>query len=234
MKQLAGVLIFLFSVLGFSQENKKERIYEFDYFLEYATTGGESLEGTHSFFELINSKDNSYSINLRDKGSDSLLVYFNDYNNLYASGEILKTDLVKQDTLDFKCGYKEHIRDNLITNLRKEQYQFKLNYHKLKDTIIDSKEAVKYAIINERKLKKGKINVDEFIVVEKNDDFKKVNINNYYKLEQWNRSNIKTKGLVAYKFFKMKSSKHKLKDWEVKLIKYSKFKKVLKVNLDCN
>ncbi|WP_034059374.1 hypothetical protein [Lacinutrix jangbogonensis] len=234
MRHIVSLLVLLFSILCFSQEEKKERIYEFDYFLEYSSTGGEGGEGTRKHYKVINSKDNSYSIAISDLTEDSLSVFFNDFENIYANGKILKSDFVKPDTLDFKCGYKTHIRDNLHTTLRKNQYKFKLNYHKLKDTVVNDKAAVKYAVISERKLKRGKIDVEEFLVIEKNKDFKKPNFNNYFHLEQWNNSNIKIEGVVVYKIHKMKSNKYKLKDWEVKLVNYSKFKKVLKVNLDCN
>ncbi|MEJ6792251.1 MAG: hypothetical protein QNK89_05850 [Lacinutrix sp.] len=83
MKQIVCLFILLFSVFTFSQDNKKERIYEFDYFLEYSSTGGEFsansreyLEHTTKYFKLIYYKDNSYTITLSDVGNDSLSVFF--------------------------------------------------------------------------------------------------------------------------------------------------------------
>jgi len=227
----------LFSTLIFSQEIKKEKIYEFDYFLEYSSTGGECFQDTCKYYVLVNSKDNNYSLTFSTYGKDSLYVYFNDYYKAYARGRLLKTDLLKQDTLDFKCGYNKHIRDNFVTKLRKEKNEFTLNYHKIEDTIVNGKNAVKYAIINEKKLKrkrkKGKnIKLNKFILIEKNKAFRKTHLNNYFNLEQWKKSNTNFDGLIIYSFRSMKNSN--LKDWKQKLKNYTKFSKVVKLTLNCD
>ncbi|MEJ6792252.1 MAG: hypothetical protein QNK89_05855 [Lacinutrix sp.] len=162
------------------------------------------------------------------------LFFFSHFNNIYSIGRILKTDFVKSDTLDSKCAYKNHINDNYFIKSQRNQHKFKLNYHKLKDTVVNGKAWVKYGIISERKLKRGKIDLDKFLVIEKNKNFKKPNFDAHLKLEQWNRSKINIQGVVVYKMYKMKSNKFKLKDWEITLENKSPFKKVLKVNLNCD
>ncbi|APX99926.1 hypothetical protein [Lacinutrix venerupis] len=231
MRQLVCVLVFLFSVLSFSQNTKKEKIYEFNYLLEYSSTGGECFDKKCKFFKLINSNDNTYNLTFYNKGKDSFNLYFKDLYNYFSNAEILKTDFVKPDTLDFKCGYKNISRNGYANEIVELDDSYKLNYHKLKDTVINGKEAVKFAPIRKRRLKRGKIDVDDFVVIENNPEFKKINFNNYFELEQWNKSKLDFEGLLVFR--KIKVTNRNLKNFKLKLVNTVKFKKVLKLTVDC-
>ncbi|WP_452223439.1 hypothetical protein [Lacinutrix chionoecetis] len=237
MKQIVSLLIVLFSVFSFSQENKKEKVYEFDYFLEYSEKGGECYTNDCKHFKLVNSKDNSYQLVLYPSGKDSLGIFFKDFSKYYAKGILLSTDLLKEDTLDFKCGYNKIIRDNLVTEIRMKDWKYKYNYLKIKDTVINSNLGVIYSAINKNKLerknkKNKKLNLKRYIVIEENSDFNTVHFNNFFDREQWERSNVNFGGVIKYKFIKRHNVDHQ--DWEITLEKISPFKKVLKLKIDCD
>jgi hypothetical protein len=237
MKQIVCLLALLFSIHGFSQKAKKERIYEFDYFLEYSEKGGECYTNDCKHFKLVNSKDNSYHLAIYPSGKDSINIFFKDFNKYSARGRLLSADLLKSDTLDFKCGYNKIIRGNLVTEIRMKNWKYKYNYLKIKDTIIGSDLGVVYSPISKSKLerknkKNKKLNLKRYIVITESSDFNTVHFNDFFDREQWEKSNVNFGGVMKYKFTKRYNVDHE--DWEITLEKMSPFKKVLKVKLDCD
>ncbi|WAC03162.1 hypothetical protein N7U66_06040 [Lacinutrix neustonica] len=146
---------------------------------------------------------------------------------------MLKSDLLKTDTLDFNCGYEKVIRDLYASKTRRNQYNFHFDYHKIKDTLINNNPSVKYAVVNKRKFRKNRnLKLNDFIVIEKNSNLIAPNFTSFFELEQWNKSGIHSNGIISYQFHKFKHH-DEIQLWEQKLVRYSKFDKVLKINLSC-
>jgi hypothetical protein len=129
-------LLFILFVANCSAQ----KMYTFDYFLEYEKTfyKEDSIKSKRMY--LTNSKDNSYYAELTSIDNLKFKLVFVDYDKIYADVRVLKSDFYKAEFINI--GYDKAIRHRGIKNYSNKKY----DYFLLKDTLINKKECAVYKL----------------------------------------------------------------------------------------
>lgn len=134
--------------IAFAANCSAQKMYTFDYFLEYEKTfyKEDSIKSKRMY--LTNSKDNSYYAKLTSIDSLNFKLVFVDYNKVYANVRLLKTDFYKSEYINI--GYDKTIRHKGIHKKNTKNY----GYFLLNDTLVNEKECTVYKLAPNYKPKK--------------------------------------------------------------------------------
>lgn len=161
-KLYAFLLMLLFYYTSYSQT------YTFDYMLEteYQMTSDSVIK---HIYQYTNSKDNSYLLNVEDKGLEKLSLFLMDRKGKVAEGTINKKDFFDVESQVFNCDairlYRNDYKKKQVKN-----YQFTV----LKDTIINTVAYNHYILksVNAKREAKKKLGTQHYITYKNMDDYK--------------------------------------------------------------
>lgn len=122
-------LFFVSFLLFLSSSIFSQKIYHFDYVLEYDSQLKKGDSISKEFF-YVNSKDNSYKMRVVEKDSLNFRIDFLDVTGNYAVVYILKDDFLKVATITVPCKFVKYYSTR---NLRTKDYSFS----PLNDTVIN-------------------------------------------------------------------------------------------------
>lgn len=154
--KLIYTLLFVYCFSAFAQKQ-----YTFDYIIEYKTTHiKDTLIKDWTMYLLTNSKDDSYLVQLIEKDSLNFSLNFIDHNEMSSHVIINKKDFSEVEFINISCNDIVHSM-HPFKELVKHYY-----FTKPKDTLIDNKKYITYAIKthNMRRKKRKKIGSDIYIV----------------------------------------------------------------------
>ncbi|OBX25947.1 hypothetical protein LX77_01550 [Gelidibacter algens] len=200
MKLLLTVYL-LFSTICFSQ-----KIYEFDYLIEYEQTFyKDSLKiPNHKFREkeekrkiyyLTNSKKNNYNAFITELDSLNYQMFFKDEKGISANVKVLKSELFKAEFIDIDC--------NSVSHHFHFRYQTKnYDFFQLNDTLINGKSYARYklASIKPKRVKKKKIGT-KFYIIAKETSFHLPILDFYTAYQQWKTNKNIPNGIFYEKYF---------------------------------
>ena len=115
-----------------------QKMYTFDYFLEYEKTFYKEDSIKSKRIYLTNSKDNSYYAKLTSIDSLEFKLVFVDYDKVYADVRVLKADFYKTEFINI--AYDKVIRHRGLHKKSSKNY----DYFLLNDTLVNKKECSVY------------------------------------------------------------------------------------------
>lgn len=177
---------------------KAQKIYNFNYILEFEVKNNMNSTKSVKLFYLVNSKDNSYKVEARNIKPDSLNFNFLDHNGKSSNSIFKMEDFLKAETISCDCNN---------VNYYSNPYKYKVKdyyFENLNDTIIDGKTLHHYVIKSNKSIKyqkRKKIHQYHYFV--KKDDFSFLPI--LYSItpyEEWKKEKNIPNGMLVYFYMK--------------------------------
>lgn len=222
----------LFSTFCFSQ-----KIYEFDYLIEYEITFlKNSIKvndvklrkqiRTKKVYYLTNSNNNDYHARITEMDSLTNKMVFTDNNGVSANVTFLKSGLDKAEYIDIDCK-------NVMRYQSQFKYQIKnYDFFKLHDTVINGKTFYKYKLqsIKPKRTKRKKLGV-LYYIIDKETSFHLPILDFTTAYEEWKSGSNITNGIFFERYFIGFFGDLVSKE---RLIKYWKIDKKIVINDECD
>lgn len=210
MKKTLTLLMLVFYFLSFGQETKNERIYNFDYVLEYENATEDSL-GLSKAYVFVNSKDNSYNLTfskIRDNGYMKFI-----HHNIANMNSTIENDLFfKAETITLDCNYSFEPANYF------KKYSFKIE----KDTIIHN-DTLKYYSFNRYNKKRKNKTLSHHFIIQPDTEYILPFFFITDEYEKWKSSEYLPKGIFRRIYFQDKNNK--IVEMDYRLLSIYKYKK---------
>lgn len=215
------ILLLLITQVCFGQE--KQRIYKFDYLIEY-----EYQENTEAVTEkryiLTNSQQSNYKITVKAKDSIYELQFI-DQDGVYGHFSLAKADFYQAMTFDLNCDIVTRYRNPYI--YKRKEYEFTT----IKDTVINSHSFQQYIL--KYTGKKKKVPHDQHRIVyllEKNTSYHLPIFTHPIAYEEWKKEKTLPNGIPRLMYCVQKDQE-KFHSYNLKNI--YKIEKFISFNKDC-
>lgn len=187
-------LFFLGFLFFLSSSIFCQKIYHFDYLLEYNSQLKKGDSISKEFF-YVNSKDNSYKMRVVEKDSLNFRIDFLDVTGNYAVVYILKDEFLKVTTITVPCKFVKYYSTR---NLRTKHYSFS----SLNDTIINKVSYYHYVLKSkslqrEKRKKLGRVHY----IIDKESSFHFPFFFETLDFEVWKRDRNILNGVPYMEFF---------------------------------
>ncbi|WP_223035027.1 hypothetical protein [Hanstruepera marina] len=215
LKKIIVFLIFCSTFCGFCQNTKNQKVYEFDYILEY-NFYNENTDRAQRNFRLINSKNKNYSALLVDLNKNQFKIMFLDKERLSSESVIDKESFVNAMTINLGSNYRPYSGNHNYKKAILEQLQ---------DTIIDGSKYKFYRYV----IKKKKI-IETYFAVQEISDFNYLAFSSYYNYKKYNPK-IKCPNGVLKLLYYLDEDGNFAEGKGIKLTDFQKVKKFISVDL---
>lgn len=183
-------------LLLFSQIVLGQTIYNFDYQVEYKKVLNDSTKVNYSN-QLVNSKNNNYSLNCYIKDSTFSKLFFSDYKVLFFELETNTDKFKENNLLNISC-------DNIFKHTstlgsKTDEYDFE----KLNDTVINNNTFYHYILKSNKSVKyqkRKKISVAHYIITKSNPEFEPL-FNHPIELAKWKENPMVQNGILIMKYY---------------------------------
>lgn len=215
-----------FIVILFFSKLAAQKVYDFDYLLEYdkkISLFKSEKDSVNSY--LINSKDNSFLL-MYGFSNDSCIFHLTDRNGFFVRGKYLKMNFENFKIKTYDCKNVSKFR-NIYKDKVKEYY-----FENYKDTIIDGKEYYHYAIKSNKELKyqtKRKIVSYHYIVEKESPNFLPFLFHST-PYNEWNKERNIPNGIPFIIYYQDVNGKI---IFQMNLVKEQKVKKLFVIPKEC-
>jgi hypothetical protein len=218
-------LFFLGFLIFASSSVFSQKIYSFDYVLQYDFEGKEGAPIQKEYF-YTNSKDNSYKLHVLEKDSLNFKLDFMDFKGMHAVVYLSKADFFIAESITVPCKFVSRYQTN---KFQTKNYDFL----PLQDTVIHQVPYYHYVLkSNSVKREKKKKLAKAHYIIDKNSSFHLPLFIEDTAFEEWKVERNIPNGIPVLEF--LESSVDKKIDMTRKLIRKESVTKRLLISKDCD